>query len=198
MQTLNDDCSDENNETYEDNKCCKIFERIIQKIVEQYFRYLVKIGFQNDHHPSNNVLGKNKFAEVRQSFYEFLDMHKNFVLLKRIVLENNGTKQRRNIRICYSDHLSKFLDNNYFSKSLDYYSKHCLDIQHEFHFHFIYIYKRKNTLKSLKGVFKLEQISGENMVNFKEKYVIGNQSSRTSRTVLYQQFEENLENSYLT
>ena len=93
----------ENNETYEENKCCKMFEDMFEEIVLRFFNFLTHccIGHCLSNGYSCNVLGINKFVEVRKKLFEFLDGHKKFIRLKKVVLKFDNSKEKRTIRVFF-------------------------------------------------------------------------------------------------
>ena len=181
-------------ETFEEHKVCKIFEDIVHKIVNRYFLFLLEICEHIHTFPSSKVLGKNKFAEVSESLFQFLYAHKHFVKLEKIILEGDKSNKKKIIRVCYLENAFKFLNYDYLLKFI---SKYNNDDKNSFSVFFKFSYNRKNTLKALNDLFKVEVVEVENMVNFREKCFIGERNSLNSHIVSYKQVLQDIEYNYL-
>ena len=81
--------------TYDEYKCCDIFFDVIHFIVREYECFLFDICEHIYYYPSSNVLGKDKFVEVRANLFEFLDMHKDLMRLKKIVYQVDDSKKKK-------------------------------------------------------------------------------------------------------
>ena len=187
--------------TFEEQKCLQMVFETIHEVLLYYNDILLQISHHACHCPTSYSLGKTKFEEVRKHLFEFLYMHKDFIKLNAIVFKRNQTNISKKVRFYYLEDASKLIDINSYLKvvrkdNID--DTSIEDFKKLYSIKLVIIYNRKNTLRSLKNFFGVNELFEKGLANLNRKYFIGNKIfPKTYQTASYKNLLKHLKDCFL-